>query len=211
MAKNTKITICRARLKTNKNGIRILTQKDNLLKLFSEKRRKKETCRKSVRKQKDVIPRKEQITIPQIKIMSSDKKKLDDKKSFEKLIESSLSGKDLPALLREKNDEFVTPESLFENQKLQNYPSPQDELDLHGYTVLEAEKKIRSFIHASRTRYARTVRIIVGKGLHSPSGAVLPDIVEDEIICLKKEKQVFAYKWDNHFKRKSGAIIVFLE
>jgi hypothetical protein len=55
-----------------------------------------------------------------------------------------------------------------------------------------------------------TLRLIVGKGLHSADGAVLPDVIEDLLLALKRESLVLTFDWDKGVKRKSGAVIVYL-
>jgi len=54
------------------------------------------------------------------------------------------------------------------------------------------------------------VRIIVGKGLHSQAGAVLPDAVEKKIVELKRAGRIATFSWEKKSKRASGSIIVFL-
>ena len=125
-------------------------------------------------------------------------------KSFGKL-----KGKNKEALLKEKG--LVKKEiknSVL--KKITNYPAPQAELDLHGDVAMRAEFKADSFIRSSLNNQLLTIRIIVGKGIHSEFGAVLPDIIEDLIIKLKKENIVLSYRWEKKVKRKSGAIIVYL-
>jgi hypothetical protein len=39
---------------------------------------------------------------------------------------------------------------------------------------------------------------------------VLPDVVEDKLIELKRQNIVLAYEWDKKKKSKSGAVIVYL-
>ncbi|OQX20720.1 MAG: hypothetical protein BWK80_35435, partial [Desulfobacteraceae bacterium IS3] len=56
----------------------------------------------------------------------------------------------------------------------------------------------------------RTVRIIVGKGLHSEGKAVLRDVVEEKLVSLKREGMILSFKWEKTNKLKSGAIIVYL-
>lgn len=94
--------------------------------------------------------------------------------------------------------------------KIKTYPPPQKELDLHGYTGDEAEIAAGHFIQDARQKRIQTVRIIVGKGLHSEGKAVLPDIIERMVIGLKRQNQVIAYHWEKKDKRKSGAVIVYL-
>ena len=90
------------------------------------------------------------------------------------------------------------------------YPPPQATLDLHGEIAIVAERKTVSFVHVSQAEGLKTVRIITGKGLHSPGGkAVLPDVVEGQLAVLKHEGVVVNYGWDKKVKSKSGAILVY--
>ncbi len=86
----------------------------------------------------------------------------------------------------------------------------QDELDLHSYTLDEAMKQLRSFIRESIESGYKKVRIITGKGLHSPDGvAVLRPAV---ISALQADKCV--RDMDSNPKPQdggSGAIIVLLK
>jgi DNA-nicking Smr family endonuclease len=57
---------------------------------------------------------------------------------------------------------------------------PQAELDLHGVTGNEARVMVSDFLHESVKRRLQKVRIVHGRGLHSPDGkAVLRDVVQD--------------------------------
>ena len=96
-------------------------------------------------------------------------------------------------------------------KRLKRYPGVERELDLHGYNALGAQLKLRSFIQSCKHQGFFTLRIIVGKGIHSENGAVLPDVVEDELKEMKKQNLVIFYKWDRRTKAKSGAIIVYLK
>jgi DNA-nicking Smr family endonuclease len=51
--------------------------------------------------------------------------------------------------------------------------SVQDYLDLHGFTVEEAETAVDSFLRDSVMKGYRCVKIIHGRGLRSPNGPVL--------------------------------------
>ena len=96
-------------------------------------------------------------------------------------------------------------------KRLKRYPPVEVELDLHGYTAIGAQVKARSFIHSCKHQGYFTVRIIVGKGLHSDCGPVLPDVVEDVLKEMKKQDLVISYEWDKRKKSKSGAVIVYLK
>ncbi len=96
-------------------------------------------------------------------------------------------------------------------KRLKRYPPPEAELDLHGFTALGAEVKAKSFISTCKHQGYFSLRIIVGKGLHSDLGPVLPDVIEDLLKILEKQNVVLAYKWDQQTKSKSGAVIVYLK
>ena len=51
---------------------------------------------------------------------------------------------------------------------------PEDEIDLHGKTIIEAEHLLSGFIKQSKRNGLRKVLIIHGKGNHSRNGPVLP-------------------------------------
>lgn len=88
---------------------------------------------------------------------------------------------------------------------------PQETLDLHGCTAQEAEDKSQRFIEDAGRRGLKVVRIITGKGLHSPGGkAVLPDLIELELALLKKGGAIAAFQWEGKVKSRSGALLVYL-
>ena len=96
-------------------------------------------------------------------------------------------------------------------KRLDRYPLPEKELDLHGFTAVGAEIKAKSFILDCKLQGFFTLRIIVGKGFHSDTGPVLPDVIEDLLKVLKKQNMVLAYEWDRKKKSKSGAVIVYIK
>lgn len=95
-------------------------------------------------------------------------------------------------------------------QRLKGYPPPQAEFDCHGLTAVEAEKKLHRFIAQAGRTSLRTLRVITGKGLHSPGGPVLRDMVESELRLLKKNGAIVAFRWEKKEKERSGSVIVYL-
>jgi DNA-nicking Smr family endonuclease len=93
---------------------------------------------------------------------------------------------------------------------LHKAPPAQEELDLHGFTAAEAEQKTAAFIGSAGRRRLQTIKIITGKGLHSPNGPVLKDVVEHRLAELKSSRAILAYMWEKKNKEKSGALIVYL-
>lgn len=148
------------------------------------------------------------------KLFRVDKVKREEREeSFAKLFEKYQTDTYQQEMLKEKMHApgVENKKPLTATEKIKLYPQvPQAELDLHGYTGREAGIKAETFIRNTRVRGLKTVRIIVGKGLHSTGKAVLPDVVEAKIIDLKRKKWVLSYKWEKKDKRKSGALIVYL-
>jgi DNA-nicking Smr family endonuclease len=118
---------------------------------------------------------------------------------------------DTRRLMKKKTGGFFAPRRLSLKEKLRRYPAPQAQLDLHGDTALIARQRTDSFLRTAVAAGTLTVRIIVGKGLHSEDGAVLPDVIEDLLVALKRDGRVLTFRWDKDRKRKSGAVIVYLE
>ncbi|PID75020.1 MAG: hypothetical protein CSB28_00165 [Desulfobacterales bacterium] len=95
-------------------------------------------------------------------------------------------------------------------KRLKRYPPVESQLDLHGFTALGAELKARTFIQSRFQQGYFTLRIIVGKGLHSETGPVLPHVIEDLLTEMKKQGTVLAFSWDRKKKSDSGAVLVYL-
>jgi DNA-nicking Smr family endonuclease len=129
----------------------------------------------------------------------------DKEEDFAKIFKSEEQDAELQILLQEKQREADATES----KKNKNF-KPTLEIDLHGYTALQAEIKVKSFIHFALKQRVLAVCIITGKGLHSGRQPVLPDTVEDVLGILKKENLVKSWRWEKRQKEKSGALIVQL-
>lgn len=120
-----------------------------------------------------------------------------------------------PALLeaflsRPEKTARSSPEPVPFHKRIKRYPPPETDLDLHGFTALGAELKARSFLISCKHQGYFTVRIIVGKGLHSELGPVLPDMIEDLLAKLKARDIVLGFSWERKKKSRSGAVIVYL-
>lgn len=134
----------------------------------------------------------------------------DTDNEFHSLLNKSLKGKSKDALLRDKKEKISLPRPIPVEQRIKRYPAPQEDLDLHGFTGIEADRKTDIFIRSARSRGLFTVKIIVGKGTHSQGRAVLPDVVEDRLAVLKNEREVLTFRWEKRLKTHSGAVIVYL-
>jgi hypothetical protein len=129
--------------------------------------------------------------------------------SFDALLEESLKGRDMDALLREKRERPL-PGPVPLGKRLRRYPKPETQLDLHGFTAARAGTRTDAFVRSAWRAGTFTLRIIVGRGLHSEFGAVLPDVVEEILLDLKKQKIVLGFEWEKRKKSVSGAVIVYL-
>jgi len=129
----------------------------------------------------------------------------ESKEDFSELLEESFKkGKEKPA-------KKPSPVPVPVKKRLKWYPPVEAELDLHGYNTIGAQVKTRSFITSCKHQGLFTLRIIVGKGLHSDTGPVLPDVVEDVVREMKKQGLVIFYEWDKKKKIRSGALIVYVK
>ncbi len=129
---------------------------------------------------------------------------------FPAMLSASLKGKGEGLLLREKREKG-RPEPMPLHKRLKRYPPPESQLDLHGDTAVRAVVRSELYVRNSWQAGDFTVRIVVGKGLHSEFGAVLPDVVEDLLVKLKKEGVVLSFEWDRKLKSRSGSVIVYLK
>ena len=94
-------------------------------------------------------------------------KKKSKQEDFGRMFEEFHQDKQLQLLLQEKKVVSNQSTPLTVSERIKTYPAPQAELDLHGNTAPEAEKRTEAFIENARRKKICTVRIIVGKGLHS--------------------------------------------
>lgn len=140
---------------------------------------------------------------------NEDKSAPQEVENFSELLESSLKGKNQDALLREKRDR-VPPAPVPLKKRLKRYPPPEKQLDLHGLTSAEADVQAENYLRHSWRNGFFTLRLVVGRGIHSEAGAVLPHVVEDLLVRLKRDGVVLWFEWDRKQKFRSGAVIVYL-
>ena len=117
----------------------------------------------------------------------------------------------LEASLKQNRPPRHAPKPMPLKRRLKRYPPPEADLDLHGFTAIGAQIKARTFISSAHVQGFFTLRIIVGKGLHSEDGPVLPHVVEDLLKEMKKENIVLSYEWEGGKRSKFGAVLVYLK
>jgi len=146
------------------------------------------------------------------KTVAIEKFQEEPEENFAELLEQSFSETaNFQTILREKDSSLSARKSLTIKEKLKKYPPPEVDIDLHGCTAEEARKKTETVIRNARYNAIRTIRIIVGKGIHSRGKAVLPDIVEKKVVDLKQKDIVLTFQWEKRRKLKSGSMIVYLK
>ena len=86
----------------------------------------------------------------------------------------------------------------------------QDSLDLHGLLLDVAMKEADEFISSSVKRGLRKVRIVTGKGLHSPGGEA---VIRPAIIAYLKASKAVREVDENPKPEDggSGAVVVILK
>ncbi len=179
--------------RVDKKGIPFLTDKHDLNEVFTDKQDKKGPVKSQVEKKQKM-----------------ERKRKEDAENFDRLFKESLVDPRQKKLLVEKismSNPHLSPNIRY---WVKNFPPPQEEIDLHGFTAVEAEKRAEGFLWNAQRNGIKTVRLIVGKGLHSEGKAVLRDVIERKLIELKEKKCILAFRWENKEKNKSGALIVYL-
>ena len=182
--------------KRNKNDLPVFDSEHDFLKVFTKKK-EIETDKKKIQINKHGV---------QVLGVLSDEQNFTEtpsKENFAELLEESFKKGEAQPVKK------APPMPL--HKRLKRYPPVEVELDLHGYNAIGAQVKTISFIHSCKHQGFFTLRIIVGKGLHSDLGPVLPDVVEDVLREMKKQNLVIWYEWDKKKKSKSGAVVVYLK
>ncbi len=92
---------------------------------------------------------------------------------------------------KEKKEPKVVEKTIGELRALE----PEATLDLHGMTVLEAEKACGDFLHASKDKHLKKVAIITGKGLHNDKGySLLKEAALSQIRLSKVVREAYTPK-----------------
>ncbi|MBC8317751.1 MAG: Smr/MutS family protein [Desulfobulbaceae bacterium] len=131
----------------------------------------------------------------------------DDESSFVEIFDEKIFDRDYQERVSRERDRGDNPQV---RSMREDPPAPQKEIDLHGFTGPEAEIRVESFIQSALHERLIMLRIITGKGLHSPGAPVLPDIVEQKLSDLKEKKRIKDFHWEKKQKSVSGALLVFL-
>ncbi|BCS97471.1 hypothetical protein DSLASN_31030 [Desulfoluna limicola] len=202
--------------KRNRHGILVLEDEKDLFALMAE-----EADREGDRVVGSASVRVVSEDAPPVKKVQKDRHGLpilehghlpacEESEEFAALLESSLSEKSGEVLLSEKVDKVGPSRTLTLKERLKRYPAPQAQLDLHGYTAAKADQTAEHYVRRAFSVGTYTLRLIVGKGLHSEHGAVLPDTIADRMTALKQEGIVLSWVWEKGKKSKSGSLIVYL-
>lgn len=128
--------------------------------------------------------------------------------SFAEALANGIPATTLAEILTEK-EELPTPAQSLQ-AAIRNSPPPQERIDLHGCTAVEAEARTKNFLARAQRNHLKTVLVVTGKGLHSPEGSVLKDVIEARLKMMKNEGAILAYLWEKKDRGKSGALLVYL-
>lgn len=102
--------------------------------------------------------------------------------------------------------DFVPP-SVFQRLKRGRF-SAQDELDLHGATMAQAESMLRQFLAEAHDHEFGCVRIIHGKGVRDDRGTPVLKNLVDRI--LRHRADVLAFHSSPAAQGGTGAVLVLL-
>jgi DNA-nicking Smr family endonuclease len=123
--------------------------------------------------------------------------------NLDELMEIYASESAIRSAQREKESERVFDQKI----SAKDFPRPQRELDLHGFTVPDGMRELEYFIVKAIEHKLRTVRIITGKGLHSKNlKAVMPEATEKRLAELRRENKVMSFRRE----KTGGAFVVYL-
>jgi DNA-nicking Smr family endonuclease len=190
--------------KRNKLGILILDSDHDFLQAFESKVPDSKSFDQNQTSHENMSPAFDKNGMPLLDAQSK-KKLLQDEniEDFETLLAQSF--------IQKTSSLLTTSRPMPVIKRIKRYPPVEIQLDLHGCTSMQAQAKVRSFIQNSKQQGYFTVRIIVGKGRHSLMGPVLPDVVHDLVVTMKKEGSVLWFEWDQKNKARSGALIVYIK
>lgn len=87
---------------------------------------------------------------------------------------------------------------------------PQNRLDLHGMTRDAARESVRRFVRQANRSGLRCVAIIHGRGLRSPAGAVLKELVPQWLAQVPLAREVIAFGSAPRDRGGDGAILLLL-
>jgi len=202
--------------KRNRHGILILSDEKDLFGLMAEEAEREgdrvvPSALKRVTPEALAPAKKVQLDRHGLPILEQDQiPASEESDEFAELLAFSLSQKSAEVLLSEKVDKVEQARTLTLKERLKRYPAPQGQLDLHGYTAAKADQTAEHYVRRAFSAGTYTLRLIVGKGLHSEHGAVLPDTIADRMTSLKQEGIVLTWAWEKGKKSKSGSILVYL-
>lgn len=188
--------------KISRSGVPVLESDKDFLSVFDKEGRSAEITDTELQGKK-VSKNKHGVPVLKEKGQNNPKDFADENEDFEALLDEYYR--------QQKGTPFKKPDPMPLKKRLKRYPPVETELDLHGLRAVEAQLRVRSFIQTCKFQGFFTIRIIVGKGLHSELGPVLPDVVEDVVREMTSEGTVIWHSWDRKKKTKSGSLIVYLK
>ncbi|MCW7753595.1 Smr/MutS family protein [Desulfobotulus sp. H1] len=129
---------------------------------------------------------------------------------FSVQLRNSLGDKGTERLLKEKKTGVSQGPGISLKERLRRYPAPQKNLDLHGFSGIQAHLKTEIFLQQAKEDGLFTVRIITGRGRNSQGPAVLPDIVDQKIREMAKTGLILSWQWGNDSREPGGSVLVYI-
>lgn len=190
--------------------IEVADIKEQIRRKQQEKHAKRLAKRTKKSEKSESVKQKFQITKSGIPLLSQHHDFTELFKVSEHKTESRTKELSWEEVLLQKEEVFSEEKPVTVQERLKQYPEPNEELDLHGCTGAQAVIRTEAFIFNAIKQKLKTVRVVVGKGLHSEGKAVLKEVIEDKLARMRQEGIIFNFRWEKERKLKSGAIIVYL-
>ncbi len=96
-------------------------------------------------------------------------------------------------------EEFVNSKEKIKDKDLQytkkNFTYIEKTIDLHGYSLEDANKAIEEFIHSSYEKKINKIVVVTGKGLHSDN---------EQNPYVSKDLSILKYSIPNHIKENQN-------
>ena len=131
---------------------------------------------------------------------------------------------DPPFALQDEREQQPRFAELVESALTEHEPSPKTDdlpsaaarrravatLDLHGRRAAEAGAVVKSFLLTHRRLRSPAVRIVTGKGRHSPERPVLKEVVETILRLERRERRIASFQWEGGDRETAGCVLVVL-
>ncbi len=153
------------------------------------------------------------IPVPQRRVMPAPKQR-DSEKETLKILEDISKGR-RPIRLEDTQEYVEWVNSVYSSAPIarklhEGHFAIQDFLDLHGFTVDEADSHIDDFLRKSLLNGLRCIKIIHGRGLKSPQGPILKETLVGWL-SGRYRKNIIAFVTARRCDGGLGALYIMLK